>query len=48
MAKTPKIKVERPAQIVKPVIAPVTTDIKEKIATAFQSVVTAIKTKHLS
>ncbi len=48
MAKTPKIRVERPAQIIKPVIAPISIDIKEKIATAFQSVVTAIKTKHLS
>ncbi len=48
MAKTPKVREERPAQIIKPVIAPISTDIKEKIATAFQSVVTAIKTKHLS
>lgn len=48
MAKTPKTKVERPAQILKAVIAPITTDTKEKIATAFQSLVTTIKAKHLS
>lgn len=47
MAKTPKIREERPAQIVKPVIAPISSDIKVKIATAFQAVVAKIKETHL-
>jgi hypothetical protein len=47
MAKTPKTREERPAQIVKPIIAPISSDVKVKIATAFQAVVTAIKNKHL-
>ncbi len=47
MAKTPKTRIERPAQIIKSVVAPITTDIKEKIATAFQEVVNKIKEKHL-
>jgi hypothetical protein len=42
-----KVRVERPAQIVKPIIAPISNTVKGKIATAFQAVVTAIKVKHL-
>jgi hypothetical protein len=48
MAKTPKIREERPLTVVRPIIAPLSTVVKTKIAAAFQSVVTAIKTKHLS
>jgi len=48
MAKTPKIREERPSTIVKAVVNPLSTDIKTKISTAFQSLVTAIKDKHLS
>jgi hypothetical protein len=47
MAKTPKIRQERPTTIIKAVINPLSTDIKTKISTAFQAVVTAIKVKHL-
>lgn len=47
MAKTPKIREERPDTVIKPVIAPLSTDIKTKISTAFQEVVTKIKEKHL-
>ena len=48
MAKTPKIREERPATIIKPIIKVLPTDVKTKISTAFQAVVTAIKDKHLS
>ena len=48
MAKTPKIREERPSTVIKVVIKPLSTDLKTKISTAFQSVVTAIKDKHLS
>lgn len=48
MAKTPKIREERPATVIKPVIKSLSPDVKTKISTAFQSVVTAIKVKHLS
>ena len=47
MAKTPKIREERPATIIKPVIKVLSTDVKTKIATAFQSVVAKIKETHL-
>jgi len=42
-----KERVERPAQIIKPIIAPLSSDLKSKVATAFQAVVNEIKTKHL-
>ena len=48
MAKTPKIREERPTTVIKALIRPLSTDLKTKISTAFQSVVTAIKDKHLS
>lgn len=48
MAKTPKIREERPLTVIKPVVSLLSTDIKTKISTAFQAVVTAIKDKHLS
>ena len=41
------VRTERPAQIIKPTIAPISNDIKTKISTALQSVVNAIKAKHL-
>jgi hypothetical protein len=47
MAKTPKIREERPSTIIKAVVSPLSTDVKTKISTAFQAVVTAIKVKHL-
>jgi hypothetical protein len=40
--------VERPAQTIKAIVAPISNDLKVKVANAFQSVVTAIKVKHLS
>lgn len=43
-----KIREERPAQTIKPVIAPLTNTTKDKIATAFQEVINKIKEKHLS
>ena len=45
MAK--KERIERPPQTIKAIIAPVSNDLKTKMATAFQAVVTAIKNKHL-
>lgn len=42
-----KEKVERPQQTIKPIIKPLSVSLKTKIATAFQEVVTKIKTKHL-
>jgi hypothetical protein len=47
MAKTPKIREERPSTVVKAVVNPLSTDIKTKISTAFQLFVTKIKEKHL-
>jgi hypothetical protein len=47
MAKTPKVREGRPAQVIKPVIAPISSDIKTKISNAFQAVVTRIKEEHL-
>ena len=43
-----KERVERPVQTIKTVIAPISNDLKVKVASAFQAVVTAIKVKHLS
>jgi hypothetical protein len=39
---------ERPAQTIKTIVAPLSNDLKVKVANAFQAVVTAIKIKHLS
>ena len=47
MAKVEKIKTQRPAQIVKVITGPLSNDLKTKVATAFEAVVTAIKVKHL-
>jgi hypothetical protein len=43
-----KERVERPVQTIKAIVAPISNDLKVKVATAFQAVVTAIKVKHLS
>lgn len=43
-----KERIERPSQTIKPVISPLSNDLKIKVANAFQAVVTAIKVKHLS
>jgi hypothetical protein len=43
-----KERVERPAQTIKTIVAPISNDLKVKVANAFQAVVTAIKVKHLS
>ena len=43
-----KERIERPNQTIKAIVAPLSNDLKVKIATAFQAVVTAIKVKHLS
>jgi len=48
MAKTAKIREERPTTVIKAVVSPLSTDLKTKISTAFQEVVTKIKEKHLS
>jgi hypothetical protein len=40
-------RIERPEQTIKSVIAPLSIDLKVKIATAFQAVVSKIKEKHL-
>lgn len=42
-----KIKEERPNTVIKPLITPLSTDVKSKIAAAFQAVVNKIKEKHL-
>jgi hypothetical protein len=47
MAKIEKIRVPRPAQLVKVVTGPLSNDLKTKTAEAFLAVVTAIKVKHL-
>jgi hypothetical protein len=41
-------RVERPANTIKSNITPLSTNLKAKVATAFQSVVNKIKEKHLS
>ncbi len=43
-----KERIERPAQTIKPIIAPLSNTVKEKVAAAFQEVVNRIKEKHLS
>jgi hypothetical protein len=43
-----KERIDRPAQTIKGIVAPLSNDLKVKVATAFQAVVTAIKVKHLS
>ena len=45
MAK--KIRSERPSQTIKAIVAPISDELKTKVASAFQTVVTAIKNKHL-
>jgi len=42
-----KERVERPAQTIKAIVAPISSELKTKVATAFQAVVTVIKVKHL-
>lgn len=42
-----KLRTERPPQTIKAIIAPLSNDLKAKVSTAFQSVVSAIKVKHL-
>ena len=48
MAKHIKIREQRPATIIKPVISSISTDLKVKLANAFQEIVTKIKEKHLN
>jgi hypothetical protein len=43
-----KVRTERPSQTIKAIIAPLPNNLKTKVSTAFQAVVTAIKVKHLS
>jgi len=43
-----KEKIERPVQTIKSIVAPISNDLKVKVANAFQAVVSAIKMKHLS
>jgi len=45
MAK--KERIERPLQTIKTVITPISSDVKIKLANAFQAVVNKIKEKHL-
>lgn len=42
-----KERVERPAQTIKAIVAPLSNALKIKVATAFQEVVNRIKEKHL-
>ena len=42
-----KERIERPAQTIKAIVAPISSELKTKVATAFRAVVTAIKVKHL-
>ena len=41
-------RIERPAQIIKVDIKPISTELKTKITNAFQAIVSKIKEKHLS
>lgn len=41
-------KIERPTTVIKSTIAPITTELKVKISSAFQVVINKIKEKHLS
>jgi hypothetical protein len=43
-----KKRIERPNQTIKANVTPVSNDIKVKLTAAFQSVINAIKAKHLS
>lgn len=43
-----KQRTERPAQTIKTNVTPINQTVKTKVAAAFQAVVDAIKTKHLS
>jgi hypothetical protein len=43
-----KERIERPAQIVKPVIKAISSDLKTKAANAFETFVNKLKDKHLS
>jgi hypothetical protein len=43
-----KERIERPLQIIKTTVTPVSADLKAKVATAFQAFVNAIKDKHLN
>jgi hypothetical protein len=45
MAET--IRIERPAQVIKSDISPLDSNLKIKIASAFQEIVNRIKAKHL-
>jgi hypothetical protein len=47
MAKTPKIREERPNTVIAALVKPISNDVKTKISTAFQEVVNKIKEKHL-
>jgi hypothetical protein len=42
------VRIERPAQTIKAIISPLTTETKVKVAAAFQLIVNKIKEKHLS
>ena len=42
-----KERIERPNQTIKAIVAPISSELKTKVATAFEAVVTAIKVKHL-
>jgi hypothetical protein len=42
-----KERINRPAQTIKATVTPISNTVKEKIASAFQTVVTEIKNKHL-
>jgi hypothetical protein len=44
---TKKERIERPLQTIKTVITPVSSNVKIKLANAFQAVVNKIKEKHL-
>lgn len=39
---------QRPQNVIKPLIRPISADTKTKVATAIQAVVSAIKAKHLA
>lgn len=41
-------RIERPEQVIKKIVKPVSNETKTKIAAAFQSIVNKIKEKHLS
>ena len=41
-------RIERPSQIIKVDIKPISNELKTKIATGFQTIVSKIKEKHLS